>query len=201
MEEGKMRCLVCVLHLETWIISELQLEQKNMWTPEGSHHHDRSFRAGRRYLSAFFASICIDNTGAVRDTPMMLTLMCSRRKAGKVWLKPKQMWVAQVAEANQPIQKVGLAGAGSHSGPEGSWVTCQVSEWRAIAHCFINWPMSYAWSSAIRITYSPTPDGCFLFAFVNSTICVLSIWYYKAALKMPILFFNPGESGALTSSL
>lgn len=94
-------------------------------------------RLGKRSLSAFFASICIDNTGAVRDTPMMLTLMCSRRKAGKVWLKPKQMWVAQVAEANQPIQKVGLAGAGSHSGPEGSWVTCQVSEWRAIAHCYV----------------------------------------------------------------
>lgn len=161
------------------------------WVSTGTEERVNTWRAsspwqefqglGKRSLSAFFASICIDNTGAVRDTPMMLTLMCSRRKAGKVWLKPKQMWVAQVAEANQPIQKVGLAGAGSHSGPEGSWVTCQVSEWRAITHCFINWGMSYAWSLAIRITYSPTPDGCFLFAFVNSTISVLSLWYHKAA--------------------
>lgn len=167
------------MHLETWIISKFPLEQKNTWRKSSPWQEFQGL--GKRSLSAFFASTCIDNTGAVRDTPMMLTLMCSRRKAGKVWLKPKQMWVAQVAEANQPIQNVGLAGAGSHSGPEGSWVTCQVSEWRAIAHCFINWAMSYAWSLAIRITYSPTPDGCFLFAFENSTIFVLSIWYHKAS--------------------
>lgn len=46
--------------------------------------------------------------------------------------------VAKEAEANQPIRKVGLAGAGSHSGPEGSWISCQVSDCRAITPCFIN---------------------------------------------------------------
>lgn len=57
---------------------------------------------------------------AVRHTQTALTLMCLRRKTGKVWLKPRPVWGATGAGANRPNRKVGLAGASSHSGPEGS---------------------------------------------------------------------------------
>lgn len=100
---------------------------------------------------------------AVGDTLVVFTLMGLWRKTGEVWLKPKPTWVAEAAAANQPIQKVGLTGAHSHHGPEGTWMPCQVSGCRTITHCFSNWVMSAAEGRYIRTTHSCTPDGCFLF--------------------------------------